>query len=116
MRHCFSLASMSINDIPEELLLRITNETAYACTADYEFYNTDMRMRSLDGRDFVVWSEHCGLRPIASVNRQLRRICLPKLFSRICLNTTVEEKAIQAGLQRLKDCLSGRPRIAGAVT
>lgn len=71
---------MSFTALPEEILLHICVATTSILYLDNEF-----RDFITNPTEDILWEDR-GLAHLASVNRRVRRLCMPLLFSGIIIN------------------------------
>jgi hypothetical protein len=73
---------MQTNRLPDELVSIIRDYATQAATEDFVFHEK-LAQHQLGDRRFMVWYEHHGLNSLSQVSQQLRRVCMPMLFSKM---------------------------------
>lgn len=103
---------MALSSLPEEILVKISKYVALESHRDSLFYSLK------PSSDTLLRCQDVGLQALASEDRQLRRICLPDLFSHVLIEAAqiAESLPLEAGLERLLQIAVARPHIAKCIT
>jgi hypothetical protein len=103
---------MSLADLPEEILSKIVKALLVSCRADTSFYGPYQPPFTQ-----LIWVENHYLVPLASTNQQLRRVCLPDLFSHVVVRKNDEAQSPwKNGLGLLLRIARGSRHIAQLIT
>lgn len=103
---------MSLDALPEELLLKVAQWTAAAI-----YFDHDWRTAVADHSIAIHFEDH-GLAELASVNGIFRRVCTPLLFTHLRVRaelTSVSPYVDESSLKPLLCAIRARPHLASHV-
>jgi hypothetical protein len=100
---------MPLADLSEEVLAEIVRNTSAISRFDAQ-----LREIRKPRPDALLWCGDWGLEALSSVNKDLRRICFPTLFSEIILGYRRVSEGRKA-LRLLNKLLSARAHVASQI-